>query len=255
MGDFISLPFLPLNISMKHIVSFDVISDLNLTDADAFDWQDHVTSLNCIVAGNISQHLDIVRQTLLHLSSLYASVFYIDGGLEHPDLESVAETQDVIRDFCNMIPRVFYLYGNAIVVDGLAVIGVNGWYANRPRPDDETDILRNEILRIDNTSYLNKTIASLQKHPDVLQILVVTGCLPAQELMFGEVKHADVPDPLGPAQALANDSQHKIKTWVYGGYPADNDTVIENIRYVSNPCNGKQPYWAKRVEVSILPQP
>lgn len=233
------------------MVAFDVISDLALDSAQDFDWQDRVTSLNCIVAGNVSAHLDVVRGVLEHLSEVYAAVFYIDGGLEHPDLETAAETQAVINKICKSIPRVFYLYGNAIVLDGLAVLGVNGWYANRPTTDDEIEILRNEILRIDNSNYLGRTITTLQKHPDVQEILVVTGCLPAQELMFGETKYAETPESLGPVQALEFDSENKAKTWVYGGYPCDTDTTIAGVRYVSNPKNDKNPYWARRIEVDL----
>lgn len=235
-------------------ITFDIISDLNLSDGMKFDWSEHVTSPYCIVAGNVSQHLDIVRSTLHHLSEIYAAVFYVEGSLEHPDTEVAEETMAVIKKFCRELQNVYYLYGQAIVVNNIAVMGLNGWYANRA-VTDENDMLRTEILRLESLRYLNKTVESLQRHQDVRQIVMVTGCIPAQELMFGETQYASVPEPLGPAQAMAYDTERKIKTWVYGGYPRDNDVEVAGVRYISNPCLGRNPYWAKVLSVTLQVQP
>ena len=57
-------------------IGFDVIGDLNLSINDSFNWENKATSLYCIVAGNISTNLRVVRQTLLHLGQFYQGVFY-----------------------------------------------------------------------------------------------------------------------------------------------------------------------------------
>jgi len=47
---------------------FDLISDLELTDSDVFDWEGKSTSLFCLIAGNISDNLRVVQKTLKILS-------------------------------------------------------------------------------------------------------------------------------------------------------------------------------------------
>ena len=49
-------------------IGFDLISDLNLSPEDSFNWEGKATSLYCIIAGNISEDLRTIKQTLSHLS-------------------------------------------------------------------------------------------------------------------------------------------------------------------------------------------
>ena len=55
-------------------IGFDVISDLNLSAEDSFNWEGKATSLYCIVAGNVSSDLRTVLQTLTHVGRFYQGV-------------------------------------------------------------------------------------------------------------------------------------------------------------------------------------
>jgi HD superfamily phosphodiesterase len=77
-------------------ITFDIISDLNLSEEDKFVWEDKVTSLFCIVAGNISHDIKIVQKTLTYLSTLYQGVFYIDGALENTNLKEHPEVVNAL---------------------------------------------------------------------------------------------------------------------------------------------------------------
>ena len=60
-------------------IGFDVISDLFLTPEESFNWEGKATSLYCVIAGNISNDVKVITQTLRHLSRFYQGIFYIDG--------------------------------------------------------------------------------------------------------------------------------------------------------------------------------
>ena len=63
--------------------TFDLISDLHVdTWPGEFSWESNVTSPYCVVAGDVSQDLDVTAKTLEHLGKCYQAVFYIDGNHE-----------------------------------------------------------------------------------------------------------------------------------------------------------------------------
>jgi hypothetical protein len=230
--------------------SFDLISDLYLTQDDHFDWEGKPTSLYCIVAGNVSDDLNVVRQTLIHLSTHYHGVFYIDGSLEHQDLKEQVNVVNHLIKIIEQIPNVVYLHNNVVVVDGVALIAANGWYANRDRPEDIADMTRLEIYRMEDTAYLTKTMNTLQIHPDVKDVIMITNSLPSEKLMFGSHLYAKIPDDDGPARCLLVDSEHKINNWVYGSYPLSSTATIDGINYYSNPKYTTEPYWPKRISIT-----
>ena len=77
--------------------SIDLISDLNLSVTDQFDWTGKSTSLFCVVAGNVSDDLTVVDRVIGHLNEVYRGVLYIDGSLEHRNLFDYDDTIDQIK--------------------------------------------------------------------------------------------------------------------------------------------------------------
>lgn len=230
------------------IFGFDLISDLNLTPESKFDWTGKPTSLYCLIAGNLSDDIAVIEKTLKHLSTLYQGVFYIDGGLEHQNLSLATKRLDDLRKICDSFKNVVFLHNHVVVVDGIAIVAVNGWYGNYITTN-LIDEIRLESYRHDDMMYLGKTIERLQLHVDVRKILVMTNSVPAKELYFGEDSH--LPEPIGPAYGLMHDTEKKITTWAYGTYDKMVDATISGIRYVNNSCYDNNPYWAKRVELSL----
>lgn len=230
------------------MIGFDLISDLNLTADSKFDWEGKPTSLYCLIAGNISSDISVVDRTLRHLSTLYQGVFYIDGGLEHNTLHLVPRKNIELKMLCSKIKNVVYLHNNVVIVDGIAIVGVNGWYGNY-EPHNVLDELRIESYRHDDMGYLGKTIERLQLHVDVKRILIVSNSVPMKELYFGA--EDSLQDPIGPAYGIVHDTEKKITSWVYGTCNRTADTNISGIRYVNNSCYDTNPYWAKRVDISL----
>jgi len=229
------------------IFGFDIISDLHLVSDSEFDWEGKPTSLYCIVAGNLSDDIFTVAKALHHLSKLYQGVFFIDGALENKDLQSREDTLDSIGHLTSRIGNAVYLHNNVVVVDGIAIVGINGWYKNYESMStaDEFD-LKSHFF--DDMSYLEKTIERLQLHVDVKKIIIASNCVPSNKLYFGEkgtltditldyVTHAD--------------TEHKISHWVFGTHEKIVDTMINGINYLNNPKHDREPYYAKRIEVTI----
>ena len=64
--------------------SFDLISDINKVNPNAWDCQP--TSLYCVVAGNVHHDRLQLKHTLEKVATQYSTVMYIDGHLDHVNL-------------------------------------------------------------------------------------------------------------------------------------------------------------------------
>lgn len=228
-------------------LSFDLISDLNLTADDKFNWEGKVTSLFCLIAGNLSSDLKVVQKALTHLSTLYHGVFYIEGMLEHETVSFKDERIAKLQKICGSINNVIYLHNNVIVVNGVAIIGANTWYA---KPEGEVpvfDRLRLSSHRNEDLVYLTATVKKMQLHLDVNNIVILSASPPNKELFFKDDSH--ITDHMSPDICLEFDTESKIKHWVFGGTDKKIDTEINGVNYISNPCNNEPIYWAKIVKV------
>lgn len=229
-------------------IGFDVISDLNLNPNDSFNWENKATSLYCIVAGNISSNLRTVMQVLIHLSSKYQAVFFVPGKLEYEQCESLSVRTKELIAVTEGIPNVSILYNNVIVVDGVALLGSNGW-GNIENTLDSKNITMT-ASKYEDFTYLVSCLGKLQKHLDVKKVVVITSAVPKEELYFGEVP-ANVVDQIPLYNILESDTEKKVTHWIFGTYDKPVDTTIDNINYISNSKNQYGPYHAKRLTISI----
>lgn len=227
-------------------IGFDLISDLYLDPEENFNWEGKATSLYCIVAGNISSDTRTIFQTLSHLSRFYQGIFYVPGLLEYAySLDHEQRTKE-LASIIKKLPKVALLYHHVVVIDGIAILGANGWSADR-----EDDIDMNLIKsRLDDIAYLNKSVSKLQTHLDVKKILVITSCIPRRQLYFGKIPD-HVEDHIYPDYCLTSDTELKITNWVFGSFETDVDTVYNGVHYANNPYLKKRPYWAKRISISV----
>jgi predicted phosphohydrolase len=231
------------------IFGFDIISDLNLTENDTFDWEGKPTSLYCILAGNISNDLAVLYKTVKHLSTLYQGIFYIDGTLENNDINDKDRVVSEIFKLFSKLKNVVYLHDNVVVVENVALVGVNGWYNAYATNDEESLNLR--IHRYADLVYLQKTIEKLQLHVDVKNIIVISNSVPAVDLYFGESPQDIVSDEMELSEVVEFDTENKITTWVFGTHKKIVDTRINGINYFNNPCYNNIPYYPKRINIEF----
>jgi len=224
-------------------IGFDLISDLNLSSEDSFNWEDKATSLYCVVAGNISSDMGVLLNTLNHLSNFYQGIFYIPGSLEYKDVVSIEKRTTEISNICNSIKGVALLYQHVVLIDGIAILGINGWHNELVTEQAEND-------RYNDLIYLKNSIQKLQKHLDVKKIFVLTNAVPSNDLYFGEIPNNLKNTPELVITLLA-DMESKVTHWGFGTYGKIVDTTVNGINYFNNPCSPTSPYWAKRIDIEI----
>jgi hypothetical protein len=229
-------------------IAFDIIGDLNLKPNDSFNWENKATSLYCIVAGNISSNLRTIIQVLIHLSSKYQGVFFVPGKLEYENCSSFTKRTDELLAISEGIPNVTILYNSVIVVDGIALLGSNGWGNIENSLDSRS--LTMTAAKYEDFTYLISCLGKLQKHIDVRKIVTITSAVPKEELYFGEVPE-NVVDQIPLHNILEADTERKVSHWIFGTYNKPVDLTIDNINYISNPKNQYSPYYAKRLTISI----
>jgi len=229
-------------------IGFDIVSDLNLSPDDSFNWEGKATSLYCLVAGNVSSDSRTIVQTLAHLSRFYQGVFYVPGTLEYQNSNDINNRTDELAEILKPVRNVVILHHNVVIIDGVAVIGANGW-----NDAGNTNTLRDishTAARFEDMAYLNKSIEKLQKHLDVKRIIVVSNAVPSSDLYFRETPEiVDSQIPL--CASLISDTEHKVRHWVFGSYDKTADTYVDDINYINNPYLHVNPYWAKRITISV----
>lgn len=231
-------------------IGFDVISDLYLSPEENFNWEGKATSLYCIVAGNISSDLRTILQTLAHLSRFYQGVFYAIGSIEYDGVKDISYRTDEILALCRKVPNVAVLDHHVVIIDGIAILGANGWSLNEFDLDNDLETSVSKA-RLEDTAYLSKSVEKLQKHLDVKKILIVTHGVPKKELYFGEQPDRFKNQKIQLDYCIYSDTEGKITHWVFGTYNKVVDTVLNNINYINNSYYKRKPYWAKRISISV----
>jgi UDP-2,3-diacylglucosamine pyrophosphatase LpxH len=264
-------------------MTFDLISDLHLeTWSEPLDFTGIATSPVCVVAGDVSRDHAQVKKFLRHLSDCYAAVFYIDGNDEHRfQLNDLGASYAKLNQAIRRIPRVTYLQDNVVVIDGVAILGTNGWWGfdldesidvegscqwmkNRYEArHPEFPINPQMILDASRTdaAYLVSSVQKLQTHQDVKKIVIVTHTVPEAHLIEHDIDLAHQYDFNCMGNRLmhlvrTNDTENKIHTWCFGHYHGSVDQVQDSVRYVNN-CRGrgdtahrKHVYYPKRIEIT-----
>lgn len=228
-------------------IGFDVISDLHLNPEDSFNWEGKSTSLYCIIAGNISSDMRTVFQTLAHLSKCYQGIFYTPGYLEYDSTDNIDYRTEQIMQLCSKIPNVALLHHHVIIIDGVAILGCNGWTMSTPAKNAES---KKQSARYEDIAYLKKSVEKLQRHLDVKKVVLVTNAVPTPQLFFGEIPpYTD--EYLSLDYCLTSDTEKKVSHWVFGTHKKIVDTTISDINYVNNPYYKQRPYWGKRLNIVI----
>ena len=229
-------------------VGFDIIGELFIKPNDSFNWENKATSLYCLVTGNVSSDLTTLAQVLAHLSRKYQGVFYVPGMLEYKTANDIQSRTAEIQKVCSLMPNVIFLHQTVIIVDGIGVMGINGW--NDAGSIDTIPEMMRTAARYEDIKYLTTTLGKLQRHLDVKKIIIVSNAVPNEDLYFGE-EPLVVYDQIPLTNSLRVDTEQKVKFWAFGAYTKSVDTEVNNIQYLNNPYLGDNPYWARRLTVSI----
>ena len=262
------------------IFAFDLISDLHVETWGDFDWTGQATAPYCVVAGDVARDRDTLIQTLTHLGTCYpGGVFYIDGNEEHKNYyEDLSDSYKDLHQQVSQIKNVVYLQDNVVIVNGVAILGTNGWwtYDFDPHMDVDQSVMHvQDHFGISNSAatniigvayhdaaYMIKSVEKLQKHSEVRAIVLVSHTVPGAWLIEHDL------DLVGTwrfngmgnrhiARALENDTENKIKMWCFGHYHRPTDRPKDSVDYISNPKGrGNTPwsqsvFYPRRIEIKI----
>lgn len=250
--------------------TFDLISDLHVdTWNETFDWVGRSTSPHCLVIGDLARDRDRVIDTLTHLGGCYQAVFYIDGNTEHTQyLDDLGASYRDLVDRVTAIHNIVYLQDNVVVVDGVAILGTNGWWAfdfdGVTNPDTVQQwyaeqqfvgsLALHNIRRMstNDATYMMSSVRRLQTHIDVKKIVIATHTVPKPELIAHDIELAGRPEfnVMGNRfmdAVLDVDTEKKIHTWCFGHYHGSVDQHHDGIRYVNNPRGRGDTRWSNWV--------
>lgn len=260
-------------------LAFDLISDFHDDTWPDFDWSGQPTSPIAVVAGDVARDRDRVIQILTHLGQCYQAVFYIDGNEEHKDhWDDIGRSYRDLADRIRSIPNVVYLHDNVIIVDGVAILGTNGWFGydfdGMTDPDQVMQwcvhtyrtpmsvIQGIQAQALQDARYMISSIKRLQTHQDVKRIVVVTHTVPDPQLIAHDpqLAHTHKFNVMGNRymmQALGVDTENKIHTWCFGHYHNGVDKIYRGIRFLNN-CRGRgdtewkqHVYHPRRITVEV----
>ena len=245
-------------------MKFDLVSDLHARDIRFLEqWQP--TSPMCVVAGDVSDDLDQVQNVLGRLGELYQSVMYVDGNDEHRyQLADLGSSYHRVNQAVNGIENVVPLYENIAVVNDVAFIGANAWWAFNVQGGEPDDLACESVCRhyaappeacdqiivtaLQDTRYLANSVRRLQLYPDIRHIVIVTHTVPDFTIIAHDreiTENYRVHTTTNPwmRTVLDEDTEKKIHTWCFGHYHRACDHQLAAGRYVSNPRGREHTPW------------
>jgi predicted phosphodiesterase len=259
--------------------NFDLISDIHRETWSHFDWEGQPTSPYCIVAGDIARDRALVIDTLERLGEVYNGVFYIDGNDEHKDYpEDLGRSYAELHELIKPMGKVVFLQDNVVIINGIAIVGTNGWWSYDFDPTMELDqsvqwlmdkekISQSVAMNINgvgynDVGYMVNAVQKLQTHNDVKAIVMVTHTVPHPEIIQHDLEliHTWRYNSMGNSYMQSvhkEDLESKINTWCFGHYHRPVDTVIDGVRYVSNPRGrgdtsySQVAFYPKRITITI----
>lgn len=230
-------------------IGFDIVGDIDLRHDQVFSWKNKVTSPYCIITGNISSDLSTVIDIIVHLSKQYQGVFFVPGPLEYHTMSDIDTRTRELLVISECVPNVCMLHQNVVIIDGLALLGANGWHYD-PEKSTIIDSIENQVARSDDRYYLEKTLSKLQRHLDVKKIVMITNEVPKRDLYYGELPDY-VPDIDQLETVLEADTERKVSHWIFGTYLKSVDTQCDGINYLNGPYENSSVYWPKRLTITI----
>ncbi len=256
-------------------MQFDLVSDLHIDvwqEKYRFDWLKDQKSDTLIIAGDVSDYVDMTCEYITSLENYYDKILIVDGNHEHqpnfPNIEESTENwKKAIRE-----TKAHYLGDGYYQKDNVRVIGVNGWWSfdfgepNVPLDKcisaflDKTSWGKpavKQMLRqgIYDAEFLLNQMHDAQECDEVSKIVVVTHPLPHPSCISWNIYPEDnkFVGLYGNSRfqwTLDMDRKNKLKYWCFGHNHDKKNIPYGDARLVSNP-RGRPADW-NREEYSPL---
>ena len=259
---------------------FDLVSDLHKDfweDDEQVNWEGLGTSLvNCIL-GDISFDSNITYSTIVDISKHYKFTIFVDGNHEHNNECGFQHHNQQLKNELSKYQNIVFLNRSAIVIDGIAFIGANGWWTfdfMEPELTREeaywyfisnniySDPFMQEVMQSarEDAQILSEIIAKLTVDDAVMEIIILTHTSPLKEFMDFDNFPNQHPANFSRCGSsylpgiLKFDTNKKIRTWCFGHVHQEFDQVVDGIRYICHPrgrkddCPENLVYFPKMIE-------
>jgi hypothetical protein len=210
-----------------------------------------------IVAGDISDNIDITLQYINSISMYFTKVLFVDGNHEHVQEYPNLLTYDNIQNKINNLKskNIYYLPSQPVIINKTVYIGYNGWwnYKNDPKhirscidtyftnwlplSKNECELFTNNVIERSNTEleYLKNYITMYNQNDLIDTIVIITHTVPSEMLcdedFFETMGHTDT-----HKEIISNSTiNKKIKYWIYGHtHGRYKSTLLHDIRFIQH---------------------
>lgn len=267
----------PFYSLLRNKILVDIVSDLHIDN-----WCSNYNKYPCnnpihypfdytnpksdylIIAGDISDDIDLSIDYVNQLSQYYKHIMFIDGNHEHvaiyPELYTNSFIQNKIEHKIQN-NKITYLSNKPYIINDTVFIGSCGWWDYNNCSTECIDANLNyfdkwikHFTREDNINfinnvtqqslkeyyYLHENIKKYENDKNIKNIVVVTHTVPKKEYCY--LGYGDIAVCNQVNTKYSNLFKYKkISHWIFGHAHNENDNK-ENIYFVSNPRGRKSDY-------------
>lgn len=231
----------------------DIVSDLHVEHWASFpyDWEKNKQSDVVVIAGDLSDSIDLTVRELIKACKVYTYVLFVDGNHESGDLNTNSSqldlSIDVIRDRMTGFSNFFSLHHEMCRFRNIAFVGSCLWWnfsnSDQVKRDFSAHMHPHVIQQIEQTAnthadVLHEQIQRLSEDSSIDAIVVVTHTLPHSLLATNSSYPTN--DRYKPmyfnSRAEKLFEYHKVKHFVFGHshdakiHTIMNKTCINNAR-------------------------
>ena len=208
-----------------------------------------------IVAGDVSDDIDLSLSFLNRVSADYTAVLYVDGNHEHVHrFPNLYTTEDIAQRFRNnRNPKVMYLPSTPFCHQGTAFVGVNGWW-NYSQDTPATQEFRHWIPHMNDRAtyqqyktrvrrrayedsiYLRDTIQRMNDDASVKRIVVVTHSIPLKSFTTDTAEPTECNTYIhSMIQEWVPSPDQKVQWWVFGHTHRAHYAKHNHIQFICHP--------------------
>ncbi len=271
-------------------IKIDIISDLHIEQWDSsienkypsgkiknFPYNVNKKSNILIIAGDISDNLEISLEYLNKLSEKYDSILFVDGNHEHtlkyPNLYTIDEIQNKLNKLNKQ--NIYYLPKTHIVINNTVIFGICGWWdynnqnkdcilenkdyfkgwINHFTENDNLEFINNVIKRsTDEYLYLKKYIELYNDDNNINNIIVVSHTIP----LFEYLKNDNIENSNKKSNGCNSkfkeiiDNNKKISHWIFGHTHEQIEFNYNNINFICHPRGRPEDFNREKYELKTI---
>jgi DNA repair exonuclease SbcCD nuclease subunit len=248
------------------MVRFDYISDLHIDywDENYFtkknlrlgqvkdfplDWEDTPRNDMLIIAGDISDDINLSVRYIKKLKTYYKTILFVDGNHEHYKRYPKLYTTEEIYKKLKGIEGVYYLPHDEYIIEGIVFIGYCGWWNFNSGEIDknlstrftkkQSELLNKNIYLRSQEEFklLKSKVDKYEKSKKIKEIIIITHTVALPRF----VRESAV-DFNNKFIIFNKGNYKKIRKWVFGHNHHGFRFTGFGIRYLSNPRGRPEDY-------------